>query len=134
MKNLLGLPSLALIAVLIPVQPGLAADAITVTLNQTNGSNTSGTATLTPEGNQTKVVIEMQGAPTGAVQPVHFHKGTCDKLEPKPVYPLQDIKNGTSTTVVPVEMSMLTATPYTINVHKSAAEMNTSVACGEVKE
>jgi hypothetical protein len=134
MKKLLGLPSLALIAVLVPIQPGLAADAITVTLNQTNDSNTSGTATLTPEGNQTKVVIEMQGAPTGAVQPVHFHKGTCAKLEPKPVYPLQDIKNGTSTTVVPVEMSKLTATPHTINVHKSAAEMKTSVACGEVKE
>jgi hypothetical protein len=133
MTKLLSLPSLALIAALIPIQPALAADAITVTLNRTNGSTTSGTATLTPEGNQTKVVIQMQGAPTGAVQPVHFHKGTCDKLDPKPVHPLQDIKNGTSTTVVPVEMSTLTATPHTINVHKSAADMKTSVACGDVK-
>ena len=133
MMKLLSLPSLALIAALMPIQPALAADAITVTLNPTNDSNTSGTATLTPEGNQTKVVIQMQGAPTGAVQPVHFHKGTCANLDPKPVHPLQDIKNGTSTTVVPVEMSKLTATPHTINVHKSATEMKTSVACGEVK-
>jgi hypothetical protein len=133
MMKFLSLPSLALIATLVPIQPALAADAITVTLNPTGGSNTSGTATLTSEGNQTKVVIEMQGAPADAVQPVHFHKGTCAKLEPKPVYPLKDIENGTSTTVVPVEMSKLTATPYTINVHKSAAEMKTSVACGEVK-
>ena len=116
-----------------PIQPALAADAITVTLSSTNDSSTRGTATLTPEGNQTKVVIQMQGAPTGAVQPVHFHKGTCANLDPKPVYPLQDIKNGTSTTVVPVEMAKLTATPHTINVHKSAAEIKTSVACGEVK-
>jgi hypothetical protein len=133
MTKLLSLPSLALIAALMPIQPALAADAITVTLNAKTDSNTSGTATLTPEGNQTKVVIQMQGAPTGAVQPVHFHKGTCANLEPKPVYPLQDIKNGTSTTVVPVEMAKLTATPHTINVHKSAAEIKTSVACGEVK-
>ena len=132
MMKLLSLPSLALFAALMPIQPALAADAITVTLNRTNDSTTSGTATLTSEGNQTKVVIQMQGAPTGAVQPVHFHKGTCANLEPKPVYPLQDIKNGTSTTVVPVEMSKLTATPHTINVHKSAADITTSVACGEV--
>ena len=131
--KLLSLPSLALIAALMPIQPALAADAITVTLNPKTDSNTSGTATLTPEGNQTKVVIQVQGAPAGAVQPVHFHKGTCAKLEPKPAYPLQDIKNGTSTTVVPVEMAKLTATPHTINVHKSAAEIKTSVACGEVK-
>jgi hypothetical protein len=133
MMKLLSLPSLALIAALVPIQPALAADAITVTLNSTNDSKTRGTATLTPEGNQTKVVIQVQGAPTGAVQPVHFHKGTCANLDPKPVYPLQDIKNGTSTTVVPVEMSKLTATPHTVNVHKSAADMKTSVACGEVK-
>ncbi len=131
--KLLSLPSLALIAALLPIQLALAADAITVTLNAKTDSNTSGTATLTPEGNQTKVVIQVQGAPAGAVQPVHFHKGTCANLEPKPVYPLQDIKNGTSTTVVPVEMAKLTATPHTINVHKSAAEIKTSVACGEVK-
>jgi hypothetical protein len=133
MMKLLSVPSLALIAALMPIQPALAADAITVTLNPTSDSNTSGTATLTPEGKKTKVVIELQGAPTGAVQPVHFHKGTCANLDPKPVHPLQDIKNGTSTTVVPVEMSELTATPHTINVHKSAADMKTSVACGEVK-
>jgi hypothetical protein len=133
MMKLLSLPSLALIAALMPIQPALAADAITVTLSSTNDSSTRGTATLTPEGNQTKVVIQVTGAPTGAVQPVHFHKGTCANLDPKPVYPLQDIKNGTSTTVVPVEMSKLTATPHTVNVHKSAAEMKTSVACGEVK-
>jgi len=132
MMKLLSLPSLALLAALMPIQPALAADAITVTLNPTNDSTTSGTATLTSEGKKTKVVIQVQGAPSGAVQPVHFHKGTCANLEPKPVYPLQDIKNGTSTTVVPVEMSKLTATPHTINVHKSAAEMKTSVACGEV--
>jgi hypothetical protein len=133
MMKLLSLPSLALIAALMPIQPALAADAITVTLNPKPDSNTSGTATLTPEGNQTKVVIQVQGAPTDAVQPVHFHKGTCANLEPKPAYPLLDIKNGTSTTVVAVEMSKLTATPHTINVHKSAADMKTSVACGEVK-
>jgi len=129
MMKLLTLPSLALIAVLVPIQPALPADTMAVTLNPTNNSNTSGTATLTPEGNQTKVVIQVRGAPSDAVQPVHFHKGSCANLDPKPVYPLQDIKNGTSTTVVPVEMSELTAAPHTINVHICAADMMTSVAC-----
>ena len=81
MMKLLTLPSLALIAVLVPIQRALAADTMAVTLNPTNKSNASGTAT----------------------------------------------------TVALVEMSKLTAAPHTINVHRSAADMKTSVACGDVK-
>ena len=49
----------------------------------------NGNRHLTKSGaNQTKVVLEVKGAPSGASQPVHIHKGTCAKLDPKPAYPL----------------------------------------------
>jgi len=63
----------------------LAADTASTSLQPQNNSGESGTATLTKAGdNQTKVVLEVQGAPAGVSQPVHIHKGTCAKLDPKP--------------------------------------------------
>ena len=63
-------------------------DSANAKLQPQNSSGESGTATLTKSGaNQTKVVLEVKGAPSGA-QPVHIHKGTCAKLDPKPAYPL----------------------------------------------
>jgi hypothetical protein len=53
MMKLFSVPSLALIAALMPIEPALAANATTVTLNPTNDSNMSGTANLTPKGNKT---------------------------------------------------------------------------------
>ncbi len=57
----------------------LAADSASAKLAPQNNSGESGTATLTKAGdNQTKVVLDVKGAPSGAPQPVHIHKGTCD--------------------------------------------------------
>ena len=106
---------------------------ITVQIHPKRNSGVSGTATLTPQGNQTRVVVQLKGAASHVAQPAHFHSGTCNKLDPKPKFPLADVVDGTSTSVVSAPVSELASGKYTINVHKSAADIKTSVACGNVK-
>lgn len=110
-----------------------AADSATVKLAPQNNSGESGTATLTSVGqNQTKVVLQVTGAPSGVSQPVHIHKGTCDKLDPKPAYPLSPLVNGKSETTVKASLDSLEKGGYAINGHKSAKEASTYVFCGNI--
>lgn len=89
-----------------------------------------------------------------APHPAHIHAGTCDKLNPNPAYPLGNVAadftvEGTpvagtpaggeesltvegSVTTVNVSLDDLLAKPYAINVHKSAAEIQTYIACGNI--
>src|SRR5512143_3168207 len=107
-------------------------DTVTVNLMAQNDSGQTGTATLLPQGDKTKVVIELSGMPPGAVEPAHIHLGTCDKLDPKPKWPLQAIKDGRSETVVPVPLNAILKEPTAINVHKSPKEVQVYVACGNI--
>jgi hypothetical protein len=106
---------------------------VTVKLQPKDDSGVSGTATLTPQGNQTRVVVKLDDSKSTVAQPVHFHAGTCAKLDPKPMYPLTDVIDGISTSMVSASVSELASGKYAINVHKSAAEVKVSVACGNVK-
>ena len=111
----------------------LAADSATTSLKPQNNSGESGTATLTKAGdNQTKVVLEVQGTPAGVSQPVHIHKGSCDKLDPKPLYPLSPVVNGKSETTIKASLDSLQKGGYAINGHKSAQEASTYVFCGDI--
>jgi hypothetical protein len=102
-----------------------------VKLEPQNNSNESGTATLTPAGDSTKVVLEVKGAE--GTQPTHIHKGTCAQLDPKPAFPLSPVVNGKSETTVKASMKDLTAGGYAINGHKSAQDLKTYVFCGDLK-
>jgi hypothetical protein len=107
---------------------------VTVTLAQQNGSGESGTATLTKVGNQTKVVIDLKNSSDMAlslVQPAHIHKGSCATLGAVE-YPLTNVKSGKSTTTVSAKLDDLQKGAYAINVHKSAADIKTYVACGDI--
>jgi hypothetical protein len=111
----------------------LAADSASIKLQPQNNSGESGTATLTKSGdNQTKVVLEVQGAPSGTPQPVHIHKGSCAKLDPKPAYPLSPVTDGKSETTVNASLESLQKGGYAINGHKSAKEASTYVFCGDI--
>ena len=111
----------------------LAADSATTKLSAQNNSGETGTATLTKAGdNETKVVLEVKGGPSGASQPVHIHKGTCDKLDPKPAYPLSPLVNGKSESTVKASLDSLEKGGYAINGHKSAQEVSTYVFCGDI--
>ncbi len=105
---------------------------ITIQMKALNGSGEDGTAVITPKGDaDVMVVLNLTGAPSDA-QPVHIHKGTCDNLDPKPLYPLTNVVNGNSETEVMVPMSELEKGQYAINVHKSAADISTYVSCGNI--
>lgn len=105
---------------------------VTVDLGQQNASGESGTATLTADGDKTKVVIDLQG--NSSAQPAHIHKGSCADLDATPEFALADVKDGMSTSTVDAKLDDLRDGAFAINVHKSAAEVETYVACGDVGE
>jgi hypothetical protein len=110
------------------------AKSVTVRLAQQNKSGESGTARLTPQGDRTKVEINLKGTPKGVSQPAHVHEGSCAKLDPKPKYGLQNVVDGKSTSEVPVSVDTLRGGNLAINVHKSADDIKTYVACGDIRK
>ncbi len=105
----------------------------TVTLNAENASGQNGTATITSmSDNEIKVVIDLSNG-SAEPQPVHIHKGSCANLDPKPAYPLTNLVNGKSETMVPVGMAEFQIGGYAINAHKSATEASVYVACGDIQ-
>jgi hypothetical protein len=109
-----------------------AAKEVVVQLDELNDSGVSGTATLTAVGdNQTRVVIDVKGA-TGD-HPAHIHTGTCDDLNPNPLFPLNNVdKDGKSDTTVDVGLTELTGGGFAINLHKSKQEIGVYIACGNI--
>jgi hypothetical protein len=107
-------------------------DALTVRLEAQNDSGQTGTATLLPEGDMTKVVIELSNVPAGVAQPAHIHLGRCDNLDKAPKWPLQAVKDGRSVTLVPASIDAILKDKAAINVHKSAAEIQVYVSCGNI--
>lgn len=110
-----------------------AADSASVTLKPESSSGQEGTATLTKAGEgKTKVTVQVKGEPAGATEPMHIHKGSCAKLDPKPAYPLSPVKNGKSETTVNVALDHLQKGEYAVNGHKSAKEASVYVFCGDI--
>lgn len=110
---------------------GGMAKSVNVRIHAENKSGESGSAKLTPEGpDKTRVEISLKGGPSGTPQPAHIHEGTCKKLNPKPKYGLENVVDGKSTTEVPVGIDAVRG--MAINVHKSADDLKTYVACGDI--
>jgi len=109
----------------------LAQERVTVTMNVQSNSGQSGTATLTAEGNRTRVVVSLSNSPAGP-QPAHIHPGSCATLDPRPAFPLQHVVNGRSETVVEAPLSELASGKYAINVHRSLQEAQVYVSCGDI--
>jgi hypothetical protein len=125
---------LAAALALVAASAALAQDKpVTVNLSAQNASGESGTATLTPQGDKTQVVIKLIGAPAATPQPAHIHDGNCAKLDPKPRVPLQDLVGGNSTTTLDMKLADVIGKGGAINVHKSAADLKTYVSCGDLK-
>ncbi len=108
-----------------------SAASATVTLTAQNNSGLSGTATLTDlGGGKTRVEVRLSG-PEGNY-PAHVHMGTCANLDPAPQYPLANVVGGTSTTDITASLASLQQSQHAINLHKSAQELATYVACGDI--
>lgn len=105
----------------------------TIKLDAQSDSGQNGTAILTPlAGGKTEITIKVANPPSAIAQPAHVHEGTCANLNKAPKYPLTSVINGTSTTVVNVDLETMMKTPHAINVHKSGPEAAIYVACGNI--
>jgi hypothetical protein len=102
-----------------------------VTLRAQNNSGLTGRVTLTDAGSQTMVQLTLTGS--DEAHPAHIHDGTCANLDPTPLYPLANVQGGMSSTTVPAALTELPSSPKAINVHRSASEMQTYVACGDIR-
>lgn len=77
-----------------------------------------------------------------ASHPSHIHAGNCADLDPNPAYPLMDVAPVSEpvtpdtvelgTTTLDVSFDDLVATPHAINVHESADNIATYIACGDL--
>src|ERR1700681_4929337 len=96
-----------------------------------NNSAEQGTATLLDGTNGLIVRLRLAGAAEGVDQPAHIHKGTCDKLDPKPTYGLKSVHDGQSETTVPgITIAQLQKAPYAITVYMSPREAAIYVSGG----
>lgn len=103
-----------------------------IRLAEQNKSEESGTATLLDGAKGLIVRLRLRGG-AEVDQPAHIHKGTCEKLDPKPAWPLTTVHEGQSEkTIEGVTIAQLEKTPYAINVHKSTKEIPVYVACGNI--
>jgi hypothetical protein len=101
---------------------------VTIELQTLNNSGVTGTVTLTSLGDRTQVDVDVE--PAGHPDmPSHIHPGSCDQLVPQPKYPLQNVIDGKSSTVVPASLSELLAGDLAINLHHSNDDMRTYTAC-----
>ncbi len=105
----------------------------TIKLGQLGASGQSGTAVFESQGDKTKVTLSMVGKARTSPQPAHIHEGEC----PKPgdvKYPLNNVVNGKSETVIAVKFEDLFTTllPLAVNVHESVEKSSVYTACGDL--
>jgi len=104
----------------------------TINLLEQNNSNQSGIAKLVEENGKVIVTISLAEFTEGISQPVHIHSGKCPDVGAV-VYPLTNVLNGKSVTVLNVTLSELEkGLPLAINVHKSIDEAKVYTACGDL--
>ena len=105
---------------------------VVVTLSEQNDSGMQGTATITEEDGGLTVMLNLTGAPVDIAQPAHIHHNACDNIGGV-LYPLEFPMNGFSETRLGITMDELLADmPLSLNVHKSPAEAQIYVACGNL--
>jgi hypothetical protein len=104
----------------------------TITLRTLNDSGVTGTVSFSDLGGKTGVDVEV--IPAGNLDmPAHIHPGTCDNLTPQPKFPLENVKNGASKTVVPVPIDELFAGNLAVNIHHSNDDLKTYTACVDIR-
>lgn len=111
---------------------GAAEPARTVTLQTLNDSGVTGTVSFAALRDKTAVEIAVDpgGNPD---MPAHIHPGTCDDLTPQPKFPLENVLNGNSRTVVPASIDELFAGGLAVNIHRSNDDLKTYTACVDLR-
>ena len=103
-----------------------------VQLRTLNDSGVTGTVTLVDTGDgRTQVQVRVDPS-DNLDMPAHIHPGSCDNLIPQPKHPLENVVNGTSTTIVRASLAELTRGGLAVNLHKSNQELDIYTACAEL--
>lgn len=102
-----------------------------VALSTENNSGQDGIAILSEEAGKTKVTLTLSNSPGDVAQPAHIHDGQCPGVGAVK-YPLNNVVNGQSETTIDATIAQLKQVPLAVNVHKSADEAKTYVACGNI--
>jgi hypothetical protein len=118
--------------VIVATRPAPAAPARTITLQTLNASGVTGSVAFTEVGGRTRVDITVDPADNPDM-PAHIHPGTCDDLTPQPKFPLENVRNGSSTTEVPAAIGELFAGNLAVNIHKSNDDLRTYTACVDIR-
>lgn len=105
---------------------------VNIPLNEQNNSGQIGDASITADGDKVIVKITLKNTPKSSVEPAHIHVGSCIDAG-EVAYPLSNVVNGVSETVVDTTIEKLIASPYMINVHKSPTRLNEYVSCGNIE-
>src|SRR5690606_26451505 len=113
------------------VTPPPGAPELSLTFTELNDSGVSGIATLYGDGDQTIVSIRVEDA--GSNHPAHIHAGDCSKLDPYPAFPLENVIDGRSTSIVDASLDELLAGDYSIDLHMSVNELGTLVVCAPIQ-
>ncbi len=104
-----------------------------VILDSQNNSGQKGIAALSGVDGKTKVVIDLTGTSQEATQPAHIHEGSCPAVGDVK-YLLTTLSGGKSQTELDVALDEIKKQlPLAVNVHKSPQEVQTYVACGDIK-
>lgn len=112
-------------------QAAAAAPPRTIALETLNDSGVTGTVAFSDVGGRTRVDVTVDPAGNPDM-PAHIHPGTCDELVPQPKFPLENVRNGTSTTVVPASITELFAGNLAVNIHKSNDDLKAYTACVDI--
>ena len=104
----------------------------TITFQTLNASGVTGTVSFTAlrEKTAVEIVVNPGGNPN---MPVHIHSGTCEDLTPQPKFPLENVQNGSSKTVVPSTIDELFAGGLAVNIHRSNDDLKTYTACVDIR-
>jgi hypothetical protein len=121
-------PLIGLLMVLASSSSAAAQQAVTVRIGPgRDEASGAGTATLTAQGNRTQVVVRV--AATNPEMLAHIHEDVCPGVGAV-AFPLQNVVNGTSTTMIDAPLSQVLQQGKSINLHKSPAEAGIYVGCG----
>jgi hypothetical protein len=123
---------IAVAAIIIVLRPAAAGPTRTISLQTLNGSGVTGTVSFTSLEGRTRVDITVDPA-GNADMPAHIHPGSCANLTPQPKFPLENVRAGTSTTVVPATIDELFVGGLAVNIHKSNDDLKTYTACVDIR-
>jgi hypothetical protein len=120
-----------LITVLAACQ-GANRPSMVVQLRTLNNSAVTGSVTLVDVG-EGRTQVQIRVEPAGNLDmPAHIHPGSCDNLIPQPKHPLENVVNGSSTTIVRASFGDLTQGGLAVNLHKSNQDLKTYTACADL--